>query len=109
MKKMIATSLALLSLATNANANARSDRETSGTVELSAYTGLIIVKLSRPNSTCSGRYYFKPDTDYNKAILSMLLSAQMSKKRVWINGKGDCKTNYPYNKAYELMHMAIYD
>ena len=107
MKKIIATSLALLSLATNANA--RSDRETSGTVELSAYTGLIIVKLSRPNSTCSGRYYFKPDTDYNKAILSMLLSAQMSKKRVWINGKGDCKENYPYNNAYELMHMSILD
>jgi hypothetical protein len=81
--------------------------ETSGTVKLSAKAGKILISVSKANSSCGNKYYITPDTDYNKALLSMLLSAQMANKTVWINGSGACLSDYPYYGAYQLVNMAI--
>ncbi|EOX4414305.1 hypothetical protein [Vibrio alginolyticus] len=86
-----------------------SSKEASGKVKLSASSGYIIVQLlGGSENSCSNRYYFKPDTDYNRALLSMLLSSQMSGKSVWVNGSGECQSGYPFNKAYKLENMIIY-
>lgn len=85
------------------------EREASGTVKLHATSGKIFIELSGSNPTCGNRYYFSPDTDYNKALLSMLLAAQMSGKRVWVNGSGVCESAYPYGNAYLLVNMALYN
>ncbi|MBV7263256.1 hypothetical protein KCG43_14715 [Photobacterium sp. WH24] len=86
-----------------------SGKEASGNVQLFAVDGEIILQLSGSNSSCGSRYYFKPDTDYNRALLSMLLSAQMSNKQVWVNGSGNCIETYPKNHAYKLENMTIYN
>lgn len=88
--------------------NSFASKEASGYVQLYANSGYIIVKLTGSNSDCGSRYYFKPDTDYNKALLSMLLSAQMADKKIWVNGSGECKATYPFSKAYQLVNMTIY-
>lgn len=103
MKKLLIT-LSIL-LAFNVSAG---DKEASGTVMVSALAGNIIISLSGSNTSCGKRYFFKPDNDYNRALLSMVLSAQMANKKIWVNGSGNCETAYPYNKAYKLVNMLIY-
>ncbi len=83
------------------------EREASGTVQISASTGYLIIILSSNNSGCGNRYFFKPDSDYNRAMFSMLLAAQMSGKKVWVNGSGECLAEYPFNNAYQLVNMSI--
>ncbi len=63
---------------------AAENKERSGKVTLSASSGYIIVTIHDENmNSCANRYYFKPETDYNRAMLSMLLSAQMAGRGVW--------------------------
>ena len=84
------------------------EREGSGTVTLVASSGYIFVNTSNANSGCGNKYWFIPDDDYKKAMFSMLLAAQISGKRVWVNGQGECKSDYPFNNAYELANMLLY-
>ncbi|MBD1558202.1 hypothetical protein HC752_14790 [Vibrio sp. S9_S30] len=102
MRILIFVFIAFLSISVHA-----AGREASGTVQLYATAGNIIVSLSGSNQSCGNRYYFKPDTDYNRALLSMLLAAQMSNKRVWVNGEGSCISDYPFANAYKLINMSI--
>ncbi|PSV30612.1 hypothetical protein [Photobacterium sp. GB-72] len=100
MKKIIF----LLFLSSNTFA---ASKDASGTVQLFANHGEIILQVSDNNSNCGNRYFFKPDTDYNRALLTMLLAAQMSNKKVWVNGSGNCIEDYPKNRAYKLENMTI--
>ncbi|MEC4089159.1 hypothetical protein CWC22_010220 [Pseudoalteromonas rubra] len=84
-------------------------KETSGTVTLSGANNIILVDFSKPNSSCGSRYYLPLSSEYEKALFSMLLAAQLSGKKVWANGAGDCQTGYPYRNAYKLVNMKIYD
>ena len=85
------------------------DREASGTVRVSANSGKIFITLSGNNPTCGNKYYFELDSEYNQALFSMMLSAQMAGKRVWVNGSGDCISEYPYSNAYRLVNMSLYN
>ncbi|RYV04104.1 hypothetical protein SOPP22_01500 [Shewanella sp. OPT22] len=85
------------------------DREASGTVRIYANSGKIIIKLSGSNKSCGNRYFFDLNSEYNKAMFSLLLAAQVSDKRVWVNGTGDCISTYPYSNAYRLVNMTIID
>ncbi|OOQ67967.1 hypothetical protein C1S86_23875 [Vibrio parahaemolyticus] len=88
---------------------ATENKERSGKVTLSANSGYIIVTIYDENmNSCANRYYFKPETDYNRAMLSMLLSAQMTGTGVWVNGSGECREEYPFNQAYKLENMTLY-
>jgi len=106
MKKyLMGLSIFAMSLAVEAGT-----KSASGTVSLTASTGRIIVELTGSGNTTCGdglRYAFTPSTDYNRVLLSMLLAAQMSGKRIWVNGQGECLTEYPYSSAYILANMKI--
>ena len=86
-----------------------------GTVTLSGNgQGIIIVVIDgNKNESCGDglRYWFKPDTDYNRALLSMLLSAQLSGKKVYLTGSSagstPCSTEYPYSGALLLSNMTL--
>ena len=86
------------------------EREASGTIEMTASTGKIIIRTSNANSSCGNRYYLDPDdgTQYTKTMISMLLAAQLAGKKVWVNGEGECNTSYPFNNAYRLVNMHLY-
>lgn len=107
MKKIIVFLIA--SMCISFQLSAAVDREARGTVQIFAVAGNIIVNLSGTGSahSCGSRYFFKPDSDYNRALLSMLLAAQMANKEVWINGDYQCKTEHPYNGAFKLVNMEI--
>ncbi len=106
MKNITILSL-LLSLGSTCFAG---EREASGTVELSAISGELIITISGSNSGCGNRYYITPDSNdaYKQAMTSMLLSAQLAGKKVWVNGEGNCNTTYPYSNAYKLANMYLY-
>jgi hypothetical protein len=109
MKLLIAISILVMSFTVNAGAlTAR------GTVTLSGNgQGIIIAVIKGSKNTSCGdglRYWFKPDTDYNRALLSMLLSAQVSGKNVYLTGSGagtPCSLQYPYNGALLLSNMTL--
>lgn len=84
------------------------DREASGTVKVSGNSGLIFVTISGSNATCGNRYFLELNSEYNKALFSMMLAAHMSDKRVWVNGSGSCVSDYPYKNAYRLVNVTIY-
>lgn len=84
----------------------------AGTVTLTGNGGhgvMIAVLSGSGNTTCGDglRYWFKPDTDYNRALLSILLSAQMSGKRVYVNGGSECLSEYPYSNALSLSNITL--
>ena len=106
MKLLIALSILIMSLNVNAGATTA-----AGTVTLSGNgLGIMTVVIDGSgNTTCGNglRYWFKPDTDYNRAVLSILLSAQMSGKRVYITGSGTCLSEYPYSDALLLSNITL--
>ena len=107
MKLFFALLTFALSFAVNAG-----DVTAAGTITLSGNGGPGIVIVTVNNSTytaCSpgNRYWFKPDTDYNRAMLSMLLAAQMSGKRVYLTGTGSCTEGYPYDNALRLANITL--
>lgn len=107
MKLFLIFAALLISL--NANAGATT---AAGTVTLTGNGGhgvMIAVLEGSGNTSCGNglRYWFKPDTDYNRALLSILLSAQMSGKRVYVNGSGECLSQYPYDNALLLSNITL--
>ena len=106
MKLLIAVSVLLMSLNVFAGATTA-----AGTVTLSGNgQGIMIVTLEGSgNTTCGSglKYWFKPDTDYNRALLSIVLSAQMSGKRVYVTGSGECLSDYPYSDALLLSNITL--
>lgn len=103
MKKFAISLLLLVSTSIFADVN----REATGTVQIIAKKETIIVKLSGSNASCGNTYYFKTDTDYNRAMFSMLLAAQLGAKKVWVDGYGECLPNYPYMRSYKLVSLKI--
>jgi len=107
MKKLILLIIFMTPLIVNAGATTA-----AGTVTLSGNGGhsiVIVVLKGSGNTTCGDglRYWFKPDTDFNRALLSMLLSAQLSGKRVYLTGAGTCLSQYPYNNALLLSNITL--
>lgn len=107
--KIFATILSLLLFSFTANAGSVT---AAGTVTLSGNGGhgVIIVVLDGSGNTSCGnglRYWLKPDTDYNRSVLSLLLAAQMSGKRVYLTGAGACVNQYPYNDALFLSNITL--
>jgi hypothetical protein len=110
MKLLIIISILVMSFTVNAGA-----LTALGTITLSGNgKGIIIAVIEGNKNTSCGdglRYWFKPDTDYNRALLSILLSAQMSGKKVYLAGSGagttPCSTEYPYNGALLLSNITL--
>ena len=100
----------LLCLFTLSNFCLAGEREASGTVEITASAEVLIITTSGSNTGCGNRYWITPDSNnaYKQAMISMLLSAQLAGKKVWVNGEGNCETIYPYNSAYKLANMHLY-
>ena len=106
MKLLIAVSILVMSFNIFAGATTA-----AGTVTLSGNgQGIMIVTLEGSgNTTCGNglKYWFKPDNDYNRALLSIVLSAQMSGKRIYVTGSGECLSDYPYSEALLLSNITL--
>lgn len=107
MKIFVSILILFFSLSVNAGATSA-----AGTVTLSGNGGhgVMIVSLKGSgNTTCGSglRYWLKPDSDYNRALLSILLAAQMSGKRIYVNGSGECLSQYPYDNALLLSNIVL--
>ncbi len=106
MKLLIMLSVLIMSFNVNAGATTA-----AGTVTVSGNgLGIMLVTIDGSgNTTCGNglKYWFKPDTDYNRALLSIVLAAQMSGKRVYITGSGSCLNDYPYSDALLLSNIVL--
>lgn len=107
MRVLIAIAILALSFTVSAGTTTA-----AGTVTLSGNGGhnvIIVVLTGSGNTSCGDglRYWLKPDTDFNRTAISMLLSAQMSGKRVYLTGAGSCLTDYPYNNALQLSNITL--
>ena len=97
--KMIKSAVAVLALL-SAGALA-GEREASGTVQISATSGKIIITLSGSNANCGNRYWLEPEGEYNQTMICYS-QPKWPTQTVWVNGSGDCLPGYPLPQCISL-------
>jgi len=88
----------ILSLGLLINTNAFALFESQGTVKsIKANGGKIIFNVC--SSVKCDSFYLIADSDYNKTIISIILTAKMSGKLIWVGGSDTPSEGWPYYGA----------
>lgn len=70
-----------------------------------------IVKFTICSSSCRG-YWLAPNSDYNNAMLSVILLAKASKNNVWVQGfdlDKNPSTGWPYGSNSKIATFNVLD
>lgn len=74
-------------------------------VSVMADGGKILVVLANGfgQSTCSNpKFYLDPNAAYDRAMLSLAISAKLTEKLVYVSGNDNCQSEWPYSNAQQL-------
>ena len=62
---------------------------------------------SSQESTNCKSFWIRPDTDYNKTIIAMMLTAKTASNPIWIQGVDGQPSDWPYKSAYAFAAINI--
>jgi hypothetical protein len=69
--------------------------------------GIILATVCVSSESCK-KFWIKPESDYSKAVISMLLSAKVTKSDIWIQGyNSDSTSIWPYDSAHRFAAMHL--
>lgn len=97
--------LFILTLTMSVNANSAVEHQGLVT-DMFAEGGIIRVRVCSAANNCKS-FWIKPTNDYAKTVISMLLSAKISKNAIWIQGSDNTEPSWPYNGTYKFASMHL--
>ena len=100
MIKLVKPTVLALGLLASANVSAK---EIVGTVKnINADGGIFKISVCTDGGTCEKFWLNTTDSDYNKSVFSLFLTAKATKGQVWVMGKENQPTEWPYYGALNL-------
>ncbi|MEW4366731.1 hypothetical protein [Aliikangiella maris] len=70
---------------------------------------LVILKDGTGNSGCgnSNSFWLDPKLDFDKAILSLAITAKAAEREVYALGGGECKSGWPHKNSHKLSAFSL--
>jgi hypothetical protein len=94
--KIVRLSLFLLLMALSINSRALYEKQ--GKVTSIRATGGKIIFNVCSNGQCD-RFWLLPDSDYNRTVISLVMTAKVTDRTVWVGGADTPDDGWPYNGA----------